>query len=821
MKKEFHLAKKYLIHDKWKTAALITILAVTIIIYMGISSTFSAVRQVKLQQTIDEFGSYHFILKYLTQQERQAVRDDSFVKQTGAEWVLGMDEQGGIPLILIYREDEFRQLQVKYTELIEGREPERRNEVAVTQKYMEKEGWQIGDTVKLSYEKHNFGTGEFYYSKEDKFHIVGILDDSGETETVDIGLGLVSEELLEEVKDQIDINQMTVVLESENDLEYQIYNLYNELNLNSEIVPNYAIISILNESGVYLMIEVLLNITVFLCVCLIVYNLLYFNLLSKNKDLGIMRALGYLPLNLSMVIIFEVFIYLLLGIPIGLLLGYFVSELFLNQIVGVFIEINNVYAGSLVSEIQDMVKAVALIILTMIPSIFMPLLKVAKITPMDVIRGGREQINIRSGKLWKGLARAPRSKAGFLAMKNLERNKKRTRITVLSMLIVSILTSFLLVQSSIESDFTWVREFVPGDYKIEVKDNSVEKLTTSFSIETYNKLKELDFVEKITAYKINSLFALHETQAMNQKSQFYKVNQDIFETNIEMIKGTEYTTHNISAYGVENMEQYLSQEFIDNYKKIKKPIIVIDKEYQEFFNAKIGDEIALYFIENSQEREREELLEQKVVIGGFIDEFPLLNERGNDMTRLYIDLKGLYKITGCSGYDKFDLWVKNDNDMQIRMKLNEIGEISEHGEIVSHKERVETYAESERTNMILQLVFNIIMAAFTLVTLYNTIYTGIVHRKKEFVSLFAIGITKKELQKCIMNEGFFYGMTCIIMLVPFQIVFLYIFKNLFKIFVILKLLALNLGIIAICSFFSYICFRGLFRKADINILKVD
>ncbi len=823
MRKIVNLVIKYLIQQKLRSIIIILILSIAFASYIIISSTYKAISDVTIQNAIDESGAQDFIYKFPSDEEYQKLKDDPIVNKVGAEWYVGTKLYNEKELLLMYRDENYSSLDQSLNLWQEGRKPEFVNEIALSSDFLEEHDKHVGDKINLEYEKYNFESGEFIYEDVREFTITGCFENSMEGKLHNMQFGLVSEALIHEYKDRISIERVLVSLRERSDIEGQVQALIHSLELVPKVSLNYNLINALGDTNIIRLVSFIINLLIAFSMGLVTYNVLYFNFIHKNRDLGIMRSLGFNGYELAIVVFVEVILYLILAILIGTLIDIGFSYLLLGKIIVSFMNLN-IDSGFDVREISDVsikgiVEAITLLLLTVAPSTIKPFIMTFKISPMDAVRQGRSNIKIKFSKLVLLISNKWENTLLVYAIKNLSRNKKRTIVTILSLSVSIFLTSLMfIINSSTFIDSSFIKEyFVPGDIKVEVKGIGLKKIEKSFSQETLETIKNFNNTKKVNAYKIRTLWAISSVNDIETNNEIYKrFDKEYIQANTLKYNGKESLTYNISSIGAENIEKYLSPEIIN----MNKPIIVIDKEYSEFLKAKIGDEVSIYYFGEESRYDSMKTI-KPFIIGGILDKLPIMNETGSGITSVLMSISDMNEITQTNDYDRFDIWLNNNNELNTLLQLDAIEEIHNKGTIVTFKEKEDQYLQAVKSRKVTQMVFNIIFTGLALISLFNTIITNIMNRERELLTLYAIGITKSEIKKAIVFEGSLYSLISVIMTMPLQVIVCILLIDQVGFSTLLLLTGFNIVMVLVGGIFAQYSYNSVFKRNEIAKLKVE
>ena len=173
---------------------------------------------------------------------------------------------------------------------------------------------------------------------------------------------------------------------------------------------------------------------------------------EKNKQYGMLRSIGATKKQVRKNVLFEATILALIGIPLGIFLGYFasfilvkISNIFLKELIVTENEIN----FELVFDLNWMSAAISALLgmVTIYLSSLRIARKAAKVSPINSIRNSAD-IKIKAKKLKvPKIIKSIFKVGGEISYKNMKRNKKRYRVTiisiVLSIMVYISLTTFM------------------------------------------------------------------------------------------------------------------------------------------------------------------------------------------------------------------------------------------------------------------------------------------------------------------------------------------------------------------------------------------
>ena len=207
---------------------------------------------------------------------------------------------------------------------------------------------------------------------------------------------------------------------------------------------------------------------------------------EKIKQYGMLRSVGATKKQIKRNVFYEATILGLIGIPLGILLGYLAS--YILVIISNYYLSDMIQAGFKLEVAFSMIAvlvAIVLGIVTIYFSAFRSAKRASKVSPIDSIRNSANiKINpkkIKSPKFIKKVF----GMGGEISFKNLKRNKKKYRTTVIS-IVVSVFV-FIALSGFMGLAFQEVKnEIKVSDFNISLRANITNKNSYNKFIETVN-----------------------------------------------------------------------------------------------------------------------------------------------------------------------------------------------------------------------------------------------------------------------------------------------------------------------------------------------
>lgn len=326
----------------------------------------------------------------------------------------------------------------------------------------------------------------------------------------------------------------------------------------------------------------------------VIRNSFAISITERTRQYGMLSSIGATKKQIRKNVLFEGFILGIIGIPLGILLGVgvnFILSIILNNLIGKIIDnVTFIYSLPVVAIIFSIILAGVTIYFSCRSSAR----RAAKVSPIDAIRSNADiKISgkkVKSPKIIKKLFGV----GGDIAYKNLKRNKKKYRTTVIS-LVVSI-AIFISITSLVQYGFNISNQaFTDYKYNLMVSISSAEDKNEAFN--TYKKIANDEIVNSysVTRFLFGTM-DMKDVKFSNEGKKYYN-SMDA------MVDGATYQLIIVSV-GDEEYQRYIKDLGL-NYDDAKDKIILVDdferyvynedgsyKKYVgDMFDYKNGDEI--------------------------------------------------------------------------------------------------------------------------------------------------------------------------------------------------------------------------------------
>ena len=459
---------------------------------------------------------------------------------------------------------------------------------------------------------------------------------------------------------------------------------------------------------------------------------------EKIRQYGMLRSIGATKKQIKRNVFYEATILGLIGIPLGIILGCLATY--------ILIIISNYYLTDVIQtgfklELVFSTYAILIAIILGIITIYFSALKSAtrasKVSEIDSIRNSANlkisSKKIKSPKYIKKLFGI----GGVISFKNLKRNKKKYRTTIISITVSTFV--FIALYSFMELAFQNVNnELKVSDFNISLSTNAINDYSYSKFLKTVN----LSGVEDYAILR-NSELSFTGSHSSKEYLEYFGTKK---ESDAE-----EHIT--IFAIGKKQYDKYIKSLGL-NYDDIKDKAILFDKQYITSYdknNNKIIKNIRVYDF-NKGDVITSTNNQLNLEIGAISSIGP----------NLLKNLSNSYLIISDEMFDK----IAKTNNLDIYYKASNADKLQDELDSYLNGESYNINNQEENVRIMNNLFtliaiflygFIIVISLIGITNIFNTITTNMELRKQEFAMLKSIGMTSKEFKRMIRLESLFMG----------------------------------------------------------------
>lgn len=693
--------------------------------------------------------------------------------------------------------------------LKEGRYPQNSNEILIN-KWM---GYKIGDKFET-----------IINGKENSYEIVGMLEetefdknDSANVVSTKGAITFLNREGLSE-NDNVSVSVIT------NDIS-KIYKTVERISektgkvarYNEELLTYGCIAKEGSEFKTNLIITVSIAIAIVsISSIALIYTVFNVSVSEKKKYIASLLSIGTTRRQIFMIYLLEGIIIIMLALPLGLLLSFGLDFSLINifnklfktlqgNILGTTLSASAEVSIYMVSSWFTTISSIILIITICLISIVVPIINISKTTIIEGIRKNKynkmNSNNVKSPKVF-GLL-------GGLAYKNISRSKSKYIVLTFSVTISIIL--FITINGYI-SNLNSYNTITTEDYNYRLSiSNNWDYDKREYSKEIIEEFKEAGLIESV--YGISNGNGAYTKIANNDINPTFKemakklnsLNKNMLEDNSIELFCTPIILDN------KTYEEYLKQ--VGDIKLEKNECVLINysdikTKYGNginFTNYEEGDKLTLYC---NSEVHPEDIEMQKKFSNSIDNALGTKTETNYENKSIELNIKkvtnvipkGAYinvetgyiaivvtpetldeidlKVNGISfKHEANDFRIQSPNTKELDMAVQKLadeyrGTVNIFGEDCSIKQEA---SDNERIiKEILLYSFIVLICVLSIINIFNIIVSSMRKRKMEIVQLSAIGMDRKQMNKMLILEGIFYGLTAIIIGIIIGITVIYI-----------------------------------------------
>ncbi len=780
-----NLTIKNLKLNKKRTIVTIIGILLSVALICAVAGMVTSFQATLVNIAITDGGNRHLTVENVSKEDLKYFTNNSHVKSIYLTETLGyakydnMNEYKPYAYVLGYTKSAFDNTTLK---IVSGRLPQDSGEIVVSVPFQNNAKVKIGDTIILDIGKRVCTDGTIlnqsnpYYVEEGEinecqeyitdthkheYKIVGIMERLNYNIEGYSAPGYTVITKIDNASDNINVSLLfkdakyykEYINNIANDKDLNKYNI----TLNDELLRWSGVsLSDRTMNMLYAVAGVVIGIIILTSVFVIKNSFDIANQ-EKRKMYGMLSSIGATSKQIKKNVLHEGFILGLIGIPLGILSGI-LADYILVIIINYFAKYTSDDFKFVFSvSIWPVILSVVLGSLTIYLSVLRAAKKSSKISPIEAIRNNNEiKINskkIKSSKLVDKLYGV----GGDIAYKNLKRNKKRNRTTIIS--IVISVAVFISLSTFLSYGFKLSNQYykdINYDIQLYIRDADEDKTSRIFA--------DIEKLDTITRYSINKSVSM----TFDYKKYY---NDDV----LKFFDDVNNLSLRIMSVGETEFKRILKENKVDesnfNYKGL-----LIDKNifYQE--GSKNYKEVNLFDL-NKFKTVTGSINNKDLSIGIIkrIDILPMGLQNVYSETPTIVVSDEFYDYIvfnyNIKATDSKSLYIKSTDAEKLESLIKEYlldNDITNYNLF-----NIETEAKAQRSLIILVAIFLygfiIVISLIGVTNIINTISTNMNLRRREFAMLKSIGMTKNEFNKMINLESIMYSTKALIIGIPLGI----------------------------------------------------
>jgi putative ABC transport system permease protein len=509
----------------------------------------------------------------------------------------------------------------------------------------------------------------------------------------------------------------------------------------------------------------------------LIYNAFAISVSERMRQLGLLSSVGATRRQKRASVYSEGFFIGAIGVPLGILAGIGGMAVTLAAIQPLLENFFNTSAGlrlTLVVLPAALIADVILSAVTIFISVWVPAKRASRITPIDAIRQTGE-IRLTRKKL--RTSRLTRALFGFeaeVALKNLKRNRKKYRATVVSLVISLVL--FLTV-----STYAQMTTFISGatnlgaNFDIEV---SYERMPDAARDNLSQQVQALDGITGYTrTASLYGYISVSEEQ-LTEYSKQYGSNHSVY------LKENNFTVY-VLCLDDNSFEKYAQAAGVDpaDYADPKNPKAILINHGQDYItssdgsmkkasgdilNVQAGDTFLFTAGDMPEEASNQPVkpATMEFTVGEVTEERPMGKMIQSFYTPSFVVSSSVFDTfiqsqgsTDISDYLGYSDFMTTSNDILLEKDLTELNARMQEGYYIYN---IHSAARSEQSLSTFLGVFVygfiILISLICIANIFNTVSTSIALRRREFAMLRSVGMTPGSFNRMVRFESIFYGL---------------------------------------------------------------
>lgn len=714
------IAKSNLKQNKSKSILIIITIILSTLMLSSIGIYIVDAGAYQKENTIKYSGNYQGILANVDEKQADILSNHADVELTGKMNGVGVEKlEDDSNISLAYMNEDA--LKLNSFEFIKGKLPSKENEIVLDSGALKALGYKnkdLGEKIKISYNDYKSDK-----KIEKEFIISGILKTSEISEAGKYYYAIISESYMRNTRDmsQEDFN-IYVKLNDKSNLSIEqakskLNKIANDVGLDTiNVAVNENYINALKPDMETIMGGVFVGLVIVLSSILVIYNIFYISIVTKVQEFGKLRAIGATKKQVKNIVFKEGFILAGIAIPIGIILGYALSNIIIKSVMDIDVKS---------SQLPVILLVIIISFMSVVLSLLKPMKVASKVSIVDAVRyTGNKISNKNKRKGYKNINLKRLSQA------NLERNKKRTYMTLVSLILSG--TIFITVSTALESfdaekmaraNFPYDIEVRLAGYEMDSDKNpknnlNILQMNNPLSKDFLNQIKDIEGIKKI------------------ESARSVKVGMDDYDVEFK---------HDLLQSVDENDVKSLNNNLVDgkiNFERLQTgdEIVITHVDTAKEMGVKAGDKIKLTLYDGDKIIKKEFKV-QAIAMGS--PSFGI----GKD----FIDRTLKHDSTSSLG-----IYIEGGKYQEIKDSIKKIAKSNGFLETDFLDSRVESNKAVISFIKIMGYTLTGIIGVIGFMNLVNTMITSIVTRKKELGMLQAIGLTNKQLVKMLNSEAIYY-----------------------------------------------------------------
>ena len=831
-----NLSKKSLRANKTRNRMAVAAIILTTVLFTALFTVGGTMLYSFEQETMRQVGGdLHGTFKYVTKEQMDKLSQHPLIKSDGKRLVLGVPVEAPFNkqhTEISYMDENCAKGYFCYPK--QGRLPkEGTKEMACDTKVLELLGVEpeLGAKLTITYDIGLFG--DVNRKVTDTFTLCGWweFDDVSQASMAVVPLSYVEEKLADykpvSEDDSTGTWDYNVNFKNPKHIEQDMLTVLEDCGYQSEntdadnyiaIGVNWAYLSAQvgqTMDPVTVVIAVLLVIVFMLSGYLIIYNIFQIAVVNDIRFYGMLKTIGTTHKQIRRIIYRQAFYLSLIGIPIGLVLGFLCG----NVLAPVIMSTMNYKKTFVTANPLIFVGAALFSLFTVFISCIKPSKMAGRVSPIEALRY-TEGDGMRKGKK----KRNQTFSIYRMALSNLNRNRKKTVMVVLSLSLTVVLLHVVVTFVKGFDIDAYLEKEVVADYQVgsagyfqykwgyqdetPVSAEVIEAIRSQGGIEkegcVYGVGTDRSITTKVTEEVLRNNHRFAGEEEIQNLLEWYTKEDGIWdyitlsgmeelplsrlkvidgdiskviEQEKEGVAGSRETQEGNNADGSKSQTNYILAAYdVDDYDNVIEESnfvkigdeITLHYEIWESFDVKTGEALTDEEVEQLPDDAWESRLvdsweETYTVAATVVVPYPLGYRHGGNV-EFVLGAEQFKKDTKTDTVMTYDFDVREDaeQDMESFIK-NYTTKVDPSLDYDSKQKYVEEFNEFCSMFTVVGGVLCIIVGMIGVLNFLNAMVTSIMTRKREFAMLKSIGMTENQLKKMLVYEGGWYAILTILL----------------------------------------------------------
>lgn len=794
------IAHRVLLSNKRRN--VITIIAITLTAVL-FTTLFTISLSIKASYETSNFrqlgGSNHATFKEITDEQEELLISNKLIKAYGERRVAGVAVDSPFTkhsAEISYMDDNCAKW--SFITLVEGHMPAAKNEIIMDKEAIRLLGKEpvLGEEIELTYNIN--GVAEEKAKVTDKFVLVGFWEYDP---LIPVHFINVSKEYVNAFNESIVAKGYNPIRTDLNVMFSSSFNIvgkmerieqecgFTSLDASSEnyvrygVNPGYLSVTSSEDGPLSTIIPLLAFVLLVVFTgYLIIYNVFQISVASDIRFYGLLKTIGTTQKQLKRIIRHQAFLLCIIGLPVGLILGYGLGAVLTPAV----LKTSSISLNSLTISSSPLIFVAAALfeMMTVLLSVTKPGKMAGKVSPVEALRYTENSGVNKKKKNTRG------AKVTQMAFANMERNKKKTLLVfislALSIVILNVVCMFVggfdvekWVDSSVATDF------VVGDVHYFKYQGTRDGFITS---EEMDVIKEnVDILNGGVAYNTNLITVIRVSDAMydshkgtvpdsievlspENKNAHYldTVAEGMDDFLIDKLKVFEGDASLLKTGGnyvaiMSDADEYGNLYLDENTPKIGEKIYFATAESVEYINkatGKMPEDTDYYNNPAGIQGIFEGFNEKEYIVCAYVSvPFGLSPRYGSFGYDLVFGSKALKEITGETLNPMFYAFDTKNAEHEATAEEYLKGYCEASVSPLEYESKATKRGEfNDFKNMFTLLggILSLIIGFVGILNFFNTVMAGIIARKNEIAVLQAIGMTGKQVKEMLIIEGMIY-----------------------------------------------------------------